>query len=62
MSVALLERGTGDLRRQELGRGAAARLPAAVWMGNYGEVHPSCYDFPVSVCVCLSFGVLSPKS
>uniref|UniRef100_A0A2K5Z017 Uncharacterized protein n=1 Tax=Mandrillus leucophaeus TaxID=9568 RepID=A0A2K5Z017_MANLE len=49
--MALLERGTGDLLRQELGRGAEARLPAALWMGSYHEVHP-----------IIPFGVLSPKS
>uniref|UniRef100_A0A8C9GFU0 Uncharacterized protein n=1 Tax=Piliocolobus tephrosceles TaxID=591936 RepID=A0A8C9GFU0_9PRIM len=49
--MALLERGTGDLLRQELGQGAAARLRAALWMVSYGEVHP-----------IISFGVLSLKS
>uniref|UniRef100_A0A2K6QSQ8 Uncharacterized protein n=1 Tax=Rhinopithecus roxellana TaxID=61622 RepID=A0A2K6QSQ8_RHIRO len=39
--MALLERGTGNLLRQELDRGAATRLPAALWMGSYGEVHPT---------------------
>nr|BAE90768.1 unnamed protein product [Macaca fascicularis] len=53
--MALLERGTGDLLRQELDRGAAARLPAALWMGSYREVQPSLSEI-------ISFGFLSLKS
>uniref|UniRef100_A0A8D2F0C7 Uncharacterized protein n=1 Tax=Theropithecus gelada TaxID=9565 RepID=A0A8D2F0C7_THEGE len=45
------ERWTGDVLCQELGQGAASRLPAAVLMASYGKVHP-----------IISFGVLSPKS